>query len=329
MSDSVISDREAQLKQRREAFEKKAMEDAVQFYELDHRLTKKERETLETTYSKISKTSYIGSWATGISVGATPFLYHKYRTGSFKGGNMGAALILTIAIMGISTPFVANKAYGNQLIQLEQNSDSQRCLKVARLLPPDESMRWWMYYRLTKDHPEHIMKDPRSKQAEEQRAKTIYSGRDPLGLYSGPKAEMKKPPTPYPDFNETKDEKTNDHNYHNDSDNNDDNRFDTGFEDPFEAKTEAKQAYKSAWDRIRGENGIDTSSPNQDNSGWGRIRNQTSGIESKNPYVENIYKIEKSKEKNYQDESFDELSDFDKLLEKERNIGDEEENKRW
>jgi hypothetical protein len=171
-------------------------------------------------------------------------------------------------------------------------------------------MKWWMYYKLTVEKPDFIMKDPRGENAykrrqEKQGKSAIYeNGRDPIGLYSGPRAELRK--------KRSQSESV-------ESDNFTTENAATGEEnqqdDPFESKPPAvNQEYASAWDKIRLQNQASSGNPgNSASSGsaWNRIRQQ-GGSKVDSPQ-----------------ESSEEINSFDELLEKERHSTDNEENDKW
>ncbi|ONH68139.1 hypothetical protein BON22_1865 [Cyberlindnera fabianii] len=299
---------------------KRAFQYAIDFYEKDHLLTPNQRSLLANSYSTISTVTLCCGWATFFAVTAIPFQRQKLRTGSTKGTNVGLAMLFGMGGMMFSSPFAAQKAYNWQLEKL-RNSD-EKCYEVANLLKPSESTKWWMYYKLTKDHPEHIMKDPRSKEAEEQRKKTIYSGRDPMGLYSGPRAEMNKRQAGIPDADKVGGGVTGIASgssipEFDGSDNvNDDD------DDPFIERDVKEPSYSSAWDRVRHSNGVDDNP--QSGSSWGRLRSSASQQPQapQNPFTTNVYRPPAKETQS------DETSDFEKLLEKERHFG-EEEDKKW
>lgn len=282
----------------------KAFQYAVDFYEKDRHLSTEERAILADTYTTVSYATLGIGWATFFAVTSVPFFRQKYKTGSTKGTNVGVAMLFGIGALMVASPFAANKSYNWQLDKLRQQN--QKCYEVAKFLRPGDSAKWTLYYRLTKDHPEHIMKDPRSKEAAEQRKKTIYTGRDPLGLHSGPRHEISKgpkPPQPIPPR---------------------DPQFDqpiTGFDtitpidqqDPFEEKKETTKTWTSTWDKIRDENGTGSASSG---SSWDRLRNKQTTSSSQ----------QRTTPPQSQDSS--EQSDFDKLLEQERRLG-EDENSKW
>jgi hypothetical protein len=269
----------------------KAFQYAVDFYQKDHLLNSDERSILADTYSTISYATLGFGWGTFFAVTSIPFYRQKLRTGSTKGTNVGIAMLFGLGAMMVASPYAAHKSYNWQLEKLR--SQNEKCYEVAKFLKPGEATKWTMYYKLTKDHPEHIMKDPRSKEAAEQRKKTIYTGRDPLGLYSGPRVEMSKrkveqsaqPPQSQP--TPVTDELITDG-------------------DPFGEPVKEEKKWSSAWDRIRDSNSpTETTSDNR----WARLRNAPSTATTA-------------------DDSQIDQSDFDKLLEQERQIG-EDESKKW
>lgn len=214
----------------------KAFQYAVDFYEVDHRLNPSERAVLASTYSTISYTTLGLGWGTFFAVTSVPFYRQKLKTGSTKGTNVGVAMLFGLGAMMFASPFAANSSYNWQLEKLRQ--ENQRCYEVAKYLKPAEATKWSMYYQLTKDHPEHIMKDPRSKEAADIRKKTIYSGRDPMGLYSGPRAEMrKKPQDPVPPPAAGPGQQ--------------DTAENTVTDDPFQEQPQEENEWSSAWDRVR------------------------------------------------------------------------------
>lgn len=242
----------------------KAFETAVKFYELDHDLTKRQRLKLADAYNNISYTSIAIGWSSFVGFGSIPFLLNRIEVNKTGGrplvkvvkptgrANLGIAIILGMVGMMISTPFGTSYGYQKELNKMKL--EDAKCGELMDLLKPSESMKWWMYYKLTIEKPELIMKDPRTKEAYERRAEkqgksAIYSnGKDVFGLYSGPGETLKKKNSEL-DLSE-------DH-------------------DPFEDKTKQESQYTSAWDRIRSESTNKPVSNNPD-SAWNKVRSGSS-----------------------------------------------------
>ncbi|ODV71906.1 Rci37p [Cyberlindnera jadinii NRRL Y-1542] len=293
---------------------------AIEFYEKDHLLTRDQRSILAKTYSTVSYATLGLGWGTFFAVTSIPFYRQKIRTGSTKGTNVGIAMLFGIGAMMLTSPYFAIKTYNWQLEKLRQKDNA--CYEVASMLKPGETTKWMLYYQLTMDSPEHIMKDPRSKAAAELRTKTLYSGRDPMGLYSGPRAEMSKrrrelelekrqqqqqgvaPPAQPSEPAETQDE-TYEFKSVTPTD-----------DDPFAEPAQEGKKWSSAWDRVREENGTQSS---QSASSWDRLRSQSTipNIGSSSPSASTPEGNSASQ------------SDFDKLLDQERHQSDELENSKW
>jgi len=306
----------------------KAFDLALKFYQADQQLTRSDRQVLEKLYNRVIYTTLAFGWGSFFALASIPFYRQKLKTGSQKGTHVGRAFILGFVGMVFGAPMGSKYSYNWQVDSLQDSNP--RCYEVAKILKPSESLKWMMYYKLTVDHPEHIMKDPRSKEAEIQRNKKLINSRDPMGLYSGPRYDMEQGPSKagLELAEKEKKEQMASEGYDETS----------GLDDDPDAP-KGKPAAISSWDKIRLQNGLkgtSDSSGGSDGSAWSRIRQQKSNdqpiVENKpvNPFSTNIYKPSEN-DKNYDDEFVQEQSEFDKLLEKERQYGAQEEDlgRKW
>lgn len=221
-----------------------ALEKAHKFYEMDHVLTKSQRETMESMYKSITVTSVIGGWGVFFAAAALPPYIQKLRTGSTKGVKFGLTILLGFGSMALATPTIAQLAYA---YELEKLTDRQ-CRDIATLLKHYESSKWWFYYNLTKSNPDHIVKDPYSKEVKDRMSKPhgLLQNKDPMGLYTKSKYETAESQQPAAQSQETDET-----------------------DDPFE-ENPPKKEYISSWDRIRLQNGIQ--SAGSSGSKWNEIR---------------------------------------------------------
>lgn len=271
----------------------KAMDLAVKFYEADQKLDRNDRELLGKLYTKVTYSTLVFGWGAFFAVASIPFYRQKLKTGSRKGTNVGRAFLLGFAGMIIGAPIASKYSYNWQVDSLQDTNS--KCYQVAKILKPSEAVKWMMYYKLTADHPEHIMKDPRSLEAAKQRDRKLMQNRDPMGLYSGPRFDMQQGKKINKDQEEAEKE---------------------------EGEVEGTSNI-SSWDKIRLQNGMKESGTGENGGAWNKVRQQQSNTTSQekpvNPFTTNVYKPEQTK-------SFDDQeNDFEKLLEKERHIGEEEE----
>lgn len=299
----------------------KAFDLAVKFYEADQKLNRDDRQLLGSLYTKVTYSTLFFGWGAFFAMASIPFYRQKLRTGSRKGTSIGTATLLGFAGMIFGAPIGSKMTYNWQVDSLQETNP--RCYEVAKILKPSEAMKWMMYYKLTADHPEHLMKDPRSAEAAQQRNKKLMQNRDPMGLYSGPRFDMQQGPSKAVEDQQK-----------------------TEFE---EAEVEGIStddvpsndggANISSWDKVRLQNGMKTDSSNSGSGGssWSKIRQQSQpqpqqqqNPKPTTPFSTNIYKAPTSGIDS--DGDVQEQSEFDKLLEKERHIGEEEEErakKRW
>lgn len=291
----------------------KAFDLAVKFYEADKKLNRDDRQLLGSLYTKVTYSTLVFGWGTFFAVTSIPFYRQKLRTGSRKGTNVGRAILFGFAGMVIGAPIASKWSYNWQVDSLQETNP--RCYEVAKILKPSEAVKWMMYYKLTADHPEHLMKDPRSLEASQQRNKKLMQNRDPMGLYSGPRFDMQQGPSKSQEQEKTEFEEAEVEGV------SPENNSDGG-------------ANISSWDKIRLQNGMKTDGGNSNGgNSWNKVRQQSQpqqGSQPVNPFSTNVYKQPSFGIDN--DGEIQEQSEFDKLLEKERHIGEEEEEKakkRW
>lgn len=286
----------------------RAFDLAVKFYEADQKLNKNDRELLGSLYTKVTYSTLVIGWGAFFAAASIPFYRQKLKTGSRKGTNVGRAFLLGFVGMIFGAPLGSKYTYSWQVDSLQEQNT--RCYEVAKILKPSEAVKWMMYYKLTKDHPEHIMKDPRSKEAAQQRDKKLMHNRDPMGLYSGPRFDMQQGPSKQRE--------------------NDDLGASGLGADEVEENS-ASGTGISSWDKVRLQNGMKESSSGSGGSAWSKVRHQqqqeqpSSVNNPVNPFTTNVYKPDTSQRSVAKDGSEEDQNEFDKLLEKERNIGEEEE----
>ncbi|CCH43362.1 putative membrane protein [Wickerhamomyces ciferrii] len=291
-----------------DATTQQAFQLAIKFYEADQKLNKDDREQLQKVYTKVTYSTLVGGWGAFFAMASLPFIRQKRLTGSRKGTSMGTAVLLGISGMIFSGPITSSTVYNWQLSGLQETNP--RCYEVAKILKPSESVKWMLYYQMSKDNPNTIMKDPRSKEAEELRNKSPLQNRDVMGLHTGPRAEIAKnerlkkeqaknpqPTTPQTEFSE----------------------------DPFGEEKQSESVATSSWDRIRSQNGISSGyqSSGQPGSSWNRVRQDSTTQTQANPFTTNVYKPNQDDG----DQIEEKQDEFDQLLEKERHFGEDETSK--
>ncbi|ODV94342.1 hypothetical protein PACTADRAFT_51200 [Pachysolen tannophilus NRRL Y-2460] len=135
---------------------------AVEFYDLDHELTKDERIDLSLFYNNIwtstLKFSYLGFLA-GISI---PFGIKYYKTGSINGVNFLRAsfggVIGMIIVPQVLSPYYFRRKMNEMKISKGESSNE---VQIISRLPYPLAFKWWTYYKTTATDPSKAMPDPR------------------------------------------------------------------------------------------------------------------------------------------------------------------------
>lgn len=183
---------------------------ALQFYAKDNVLTSEDRKALALAYTNIGNTQSVTGWL-GFSVAFfTPLGLRYYRKNTIKGTNIPRCFMAGLLALFIGTHFGGEYAYKKQMKLLDPNetlgstqeldhfdtisedqqikSPTQRRFEMMTLLKNGSSPKWAAYFKLTSEHPERRLPNPKVRIKELIESKERRSGfmnqRDPIGLYS-------------------------------------------------------------------------------------------------------------------------------------------------
>lgn len=286
---------------------REAYKAAMEFYKIDDQLDSRDRLELSKAYQSITRAEFLGGWVGFSGVFLTPFAYRFYKTNAIKGVKVPRNFMLGLLVMFGSSQLAGNYMFSRQLSNLdpdgtlgnrnsyddegsspEHKTNAQRQYEMMRLLNNGSAARWAAYFHMTHQDPGRRLPNPEEKlkalkQGLNVQNSSFMNQRDPMGLYSGPAFDKKEG---IPDYSRK-----------------------TSTDDTNGETTNASDLTNS-WETIRREG-------NAPGSSWDRVR-QNNGANDNGTQSPTEYQHDE------EDDPFDTVvqpsqSDFDQLLEKERN----------
>lgn len=189
---------------------------ALQFYKIDDQLDSRDRLELSRSYQSITRAELAGGWVGFSGVFLTPFAYQFYKTNAIKGVKVPRNFMLGLITMFATSQLAGNYMFSRQLSKLdpdgtlaskasyddeggssEPKTSSQRQYEMMRLLNNGAAGRWAIYFHTTHQNPARRLPNPEEKLKALKQGKNVQNSsfmnqRDPIGLYSGPGFDKKE-----------------------------------------------------------------------------------------------------------------------------------------
>ncbi|ODQ78478.1 hypothetical protein BABINDRAFT_9258 [Babjeviella inositovora NRRL Y-12698] len=161
----------------------------MKLYEVDRRLTMRNRQDIIDFYTSLSKSTLSYGWGAFFALGSIPFVLRYRRTGSTRGARAGLGIIGGMLGMMAGSNYGLRRGYSTGFHALEQDSSKQPVVEMIKLMSPMEAPMWMRYFQETAKDETKVMPDPRVvvQQLKEQgiEIKPGFLGRtrDPLGIH--------------------------------------------------------------------------------------------------------------------------------------------------